>query len=219
MRRYGDELSVRDFDIIDNNFDVDKIRTIAEALGDDAFRWKATSRIYREMTVDVLRDARHSGCRLLALGLEAADDGLLRTMKKGFRVETASRVLQNAATARLPVHLYAILGHPGETIAARKTTIQFLRDHRAAYVSAFLQFYDANLSSGVFVSGQRRSTVEHTDIAQDDLFGLIEDGGFATWWSESGVLLRPRGWPINDELFLLALSATLGDGQSGGVSQ
>lgn len=204
---------VHHFDIVDNNFDAKKLQAFADLNDVRHLKWKATSRFYREMKTELLIGIREAGCQLLALGLESASDRQLKSMKKGFSRQTAERVLEAASSARLPIHLYVILGYPGETLEERRSTVAFLQDYRSAYVSVFAQFYDANLTSGIFVD---RSQGKHDMVKRsmaseraDELGTIVREGELNAFWTDTGVLLRPLHYPRNDGLFLLALSASV----------
>lgn len=208
MHECRQSLGVADFDIVDNNFDASKLRAMASIARNGRVRWKATARFDRRLTSDLFIAVRNAGCTLLSLGLESASDPLLRTMKKGFRAQTAAKVLEAAQVAGLPIHLYVILGYPGETAQDRLKTIAFLRGHRAAFVSVYFQFYDTNLSSGVFTAGKsfQPTTLRPAAAWMEAIRVLSEESGVNAYWSDTGILFRPTGYPLNDELFLIALS-------------
>lgn len=207
MDRLNATTGATDFDIVDNNFDPKRIRALVNALGDGerAYRWKATARFYEEFTTEFFEQAVRAGCGLLCLGLESYDDGALAAMKKGYTTATVDRVLGAARSAGLPIHLYAIVGHPSESGESRNATLEYLRDQQESFASVYLQTYDANLSSGVFVS------LSAVGAPLDPVPGLAEKllasfPDFDIYPDEGGVLIRRQGYPRCEELFFLALS-------------
>ena len=209
MDRLHAETGTTDFDIVDNNFDPHRIRALARALreGGRSYRWKATARFYDEFDEPFLAEAVEAGCGLLCLGLESYNDDALAGMEKGYTTATIDRVLDAARNVGLPIHLYAIVGHPSETAQSRHATITYLKDRQDSFASVYLQVYDANLSFGVFVSESAadRSTLRSsvTSLASELAdhfpdFGLHEDDG--------GVLVRRLGYPRSEELFFVALT-------------
>ena len=206
MDRLNATTGATDFDIVDNNFDPRRIRALANALGDGerAYRWKATARFYEEFTAEFFERAVRAGCGLLCLGLESYDDGALAAMKKGYTTATVDRVLGAARSAGLPIHLYAIVGHPSESGKSRIATLEYLRDQQESFASVYLQTYDANLSSGVFVSSSAGGApLGPAPGLAGELLGYFPD--FDIYPDEGGVLIRRRGYPRCEELFFLAL--------------
>ena len=212
MDRLNSMTGATDFDIIDNNFDPRRIRALADALGNSAraYRWKATARFYEEFTAEFFERAVRSGCGLLCLGLESYDDGALSAMRKGYTTATIDRVLGAAHSAGLPIHLYAIVGHPSESGKSRIATLDYLRDQQESFASVYLQTYDANLSSGVFVSSSSGGApLNPVHGLAEELLEYFPD--FDIYPDDGGVLIRRRGYPRCEELFFLAL----GDAGSG----
>ena len=214
MDRLNATTGATDFDIVDNNFDPRRIRALADTLGggERAYRWKATARFYEEFTAEFFERAVRAGCGLLCLGLESYDDGALAAMKKGYTTATVDRVLGAARSAGLPIHLYAIVGHPSESGKSRIATLEYLRDQQESFASVYLQMYDANLSSGVFVnSSAGGAPIGPVPGLAEQLFRYFPD--FEMYPDEGGVLVRRRGYPRCEELFFLALGdASYGHG-------
>jgi len=209
MDRLHTEHGVSDFDIVDNNFDPRRIGALVAALGDGRrrYRWKATARFYEEFDVPFLRSAVDAGCGLLCLGLESYDDDSLAAMQKGYTTATIDRVLKAAHAVDLPVHLYAIVGHPSETLHGRRATLDFLRDEQHLYTSAYLQVYDANLSAGVFVSTAQGDHDTMAGSVANLLGELTNDMPELQMHADhGGVLVRRPGHPRCEELLFLALN-------------
>ena len=197
------------FDIIDNNFDYQRLLQFSRLLLSKrySYKWKATSRFYPMMTTSLLKQVYDAGCRLLSLGLESYDDRCLREMNKGYTTDTVRSVLEAAQKVGIPVHLYAIIGHPGETTSSRQATLTFLQEKRNSFVSVYFQYYDDHLASGIFVNEIKRpSTIEYIN---EDYVSQIEEsfGDSYTFYRErKGLLVRPQNYPKNEELFFFCLA-------------
>ncbi len=78
--------------------------------------WTANIRMDAAMTIERAMLLRKAGCLFLNAGLEAADDALLKRMRKGVTMAMVERLLSTCAWAGLPVTAYMIVGYPGETV-------------------------------------------------------------------------------------------------------
>jgi hypothetical protein len=70
-----------------------------------------------------------SGCVLLQLGLESADQRVLDALGKGTRLDQIDRALRNLAEAGIDVFLYVLFGTPAETRDAALRTRDFVASH------------------------------------------------------------------------------------------
>jgi hypothetical protein len=84
-----------------------------------------------------------SGCRMLQLGLESADQGVLDALGKGTELGTIDTILENLAQAGIGTFLYVLFGTPAEDLAAARKTRDFLSS-RAALID-FLNIAIFNL--------------------------------------------------------------------------
>lgn len=81
-----------------------------------------------------------SGCVMLQLGLESADQRVLDALGKGTRLDQIERVLRNLADARIGVFLYVLFGTPAESRDAALRTRDFVaaRADRIAFLNVAL---------------------------------------------------------------------------------
>ncbi|MGD9939321.1 MAG: radical SAM protein [Clostridia bacterium] len=84
-----------------------------------------------------------SGCRMLQLGLESADQQVLDAMGKGTKLGEIDCILENLAKAGIGIFLYVLFGTPREDLAAARKTRDFLAS-RAALID-FLNIAIFNL--------------------------------------------------------------------------
>ncbi|MFH2115269.1 MAG: radical SAM protein [Spirochaetota bacterium] len=67
-----------------------------------------------------------SGCRMLQLGLESADQRVLDAMAKGTELGVIDNILENLAQAGIGTFLYVLFGTPAEDLTAARKTRDFL---------------------------------------------------------------------------------------------
>ncbi len=93
--------------------------------------WYAFVRIGNELTDrDYCMQLRRSGCRMLKLGVESGDQGVLDRLRKGIDLATASLVLNNLHAAGIAAYVYLLFGTPAETIKEARKTLEFVVAHR-----------------------------------------------------------------------------------------
>ena len=78
---------------------------------------------------DFCRRLAASGCVMLQLGLESADQQVLDALGKGTRLDQIDRALRNLAEAGIGVFLYVLFGTPAETRDAARRTRDFVASH------------------------------------------------------------------------------------------
>lgn len=78
---------------------------------------------------DFCRRLASSGCVMLQLGLESADQRVLDALGKGTRVDQIDCALRNLADAGIGVFLYVLFGTPAETRDAARRTRDFVASH------------------------------------------------------------------------------------------
>jgi radical SAM superfamily enzyme YgiQ (UPF0313 family) len=108
---------------------------LMQALGNEPLRvpWYGFARIGKELADrDYCMQLKRSGCRMLKLGLESGDQGVLDRLRKGIDLATASLVLKNLHAAGIAAYVYLLFGTPAETIREARTTLDFVVAHRDA---------------------------------------------------------------------------------------
>jgi radical SAM superfamily enzyme YgiQ (UPF0313 family) len=80
--------------------------------------------------LEVMKEMKLSNCRLLIVGYESGDDGILQNIKKGITTEQSRLFAKNAKTAGLLVHGDFIIGLPGETVETIRKTKKFIDEVR-----------------------------------------------------------------------------------------
>lgn len=120
--------------------------------------WYGFARISKElMDPDYCRALKRSGCRMLKLGLESGDQGVLDRMQKGIELATASQVLKNLHAAGIAAYVYLLFGSPAETIREARKTLEFVVAHADAITFLNLAVFNMPVcgrEAGEYESGQ-----------------------------------------------------------------
>lgn len=199
QQRYG----IRCFNICDNNFDPNRAQYFCEELEyrQEAVYWQCTSRVYNTLTSPLLKRMRQNGCVLMNVGLESANDRILRLMRKGYTVSDAEQMMDNMQEAGMPLHTYVICGFPSESQAESENTLAFLRKHIQHFHSVYFQDYEAQLATKVFADALGTTTEGYP--AAQMIEKLLNVPSIQQSFVANGNLLRRKGYPfIEDHNFL-----------------
>lgn len=92
--------------------------------------WYGFARIGPLLTdADFCRALRRSGCVMLKLGLESADERVLEGMQKGIDPQTISSCLHALKAAGIAVYAYLLFGTPWENLKSAEKTLEFTAGH------------------------------------------------------------------------------------------
>lgn len=106
--------------------------------------WGGKVSIRKEMTRELLQKMRLAGCRNLDYGIESGSPKIIRDMKKGFKLPTASQVLKDSAEVGIDVGIFMMVGFPTESAEDYQLSKDFIRDHKP-----FLHHVTAGYGFGV----------------------------------------------------------------------
>ncbi len=138
--------------------------------------WYGFARITRELKDPDFCDAlKRSGCRMLKLGLESGDQGVLDSLCKGIDLSIASAALKALKRAGIATYVYLLFGTPEENLQAAEQTLEFTVKHSDAI--AFLNLAIFNMP----VHSKQYEQVPAKDFYEGDL-SLYKD------------FVHPRGW-------------------------
>lgn len=197
------------FNICDNNFDPRRIGLFCEELERRRLQiaWQCTTRVYSTFDVSFLRRMREAGCVMLSVGLESANDRILKLMRKGYTVGTAEQMLLDMEEAGMAVHLYCICRFPTETRKESERTLCFLREHVGRCHSVYFQDYEAQLAAKVFAETLGAQSEGYPAASMID--SLMDDESIASVFVAKGNLIRRRGYPLIEDHSFLYLAREL----------
>jgi radical SAM superfamily enzyme YgiQ (UPF0313 family) len=127
---------VREIFIEDDTFTVDKARVeeicdrmIAEKIG---IAWSCNARA--DLPLKTIKKMKEAGCRLLVVGYESGDQGVLDRIRKGITLEQSREFALNTKKAGLKVFGCFMIGLSGETRETIRRTFRFARETSADMV-------------------------------------------------------------------------------------
>jgi radical SAM superfamily enzyme YgiQ (UPF0313 family) len=89
--------------------------------------WYGFARITRQLIdLEFCRNLKTSGCVMLKLGLESADQDVLDAMQKGHDVETSRLALATLKKAGISTYVYLLFGTPQEREVSARATLEFV---------------------------------------------------------------------------------------------
>lgn len=78
------------------------------------------------LTVDLIEKMKATGCNLLTMGIDTADETLLKRWKKGFTVQSIIDAVENFKKANMVSVVTLCIGGPGETLETVKNTFDVI---------------------------------------------------------------------------------------------
>jgi len=96
--------------------------------------WGGSAIIHPRMDYNLLVKMAQAGCSFLAYGLESGSQKVIDTMRKGFKIEDAQRVIRDTHKAGIKVLLNIVIGFPNETEHDFIQTMDFVEKNRK-YIS------------------------------------------------------------------------------------
>ena len=132
-REYG----IREIDIYDSTFSVDRKRTLEICDGilkrNLDIVWGVRTRIDL-VEEDLLKAMGRAGCWVAMYGIESADPDILKTLKKGIELTRIKEIVKATKRAGISPFGFFIIGSPGETEETIKKTIRFAKELDLDYV-------------------------------------------------------------------------------------
>jgi len=126
MELLNSKYGIREFMFFDDNFIVDKDRVIdlcrlIKKRGLDVI-WECRARV-DQVDKSLLERMRDAGCYRIRYGMEAGDDGVLKTLNKGITVSQIRDCAKVTKEAGIEVFAYFMMGSPYETLETLKKTL------------------------------------------------------------------------------------------------
>jgi hopanoid biosynthesis associated radical SAM protein HpnJ len=115
-----------DDDTFTDTSNLPRVEAIARGMGELGMTWSCNAKA--NVPYKTLKVMKDNGLRLLLVGYESGDDGILHNIKKGLRTDIARRFTADCRKLGIVVHGTFILGLPGETAATIEKTIQFAKE-------------------------------------------------------------------------------------------
>jgi hopanoid biosynthesis associated radical SAM protein HpnJ len=179
---------VKEYFFDDDTFtdDLPRAEAIARGLGRLGATWSCNAKA--DVPLATLKVLKDNGLRLLLVGYESGNQGILNNVKKGIRLDRAREFTRNARTLGIKVHGTFIMGLPGETRETIQETVRFALDidpdtiqvslaapypgtalYREARERGWLRD-DALVDAG----GVQTSVLDYPHLSRSEIFGSLE---------------------------------------------
>lgn len=130
MRRLG-QLGFHQINVADDLFTANEAHCLAfcREIGRRGVTtpWTAFARV-DTVTGPLLSAMRRAGCRAVSFGVESADPGILKTVRKGITLDKVPRAVRLCVDAGIAPHASFVLGLPGETKDTIARTVAFTEE-------------------------------------------------------------------------------------------
>src|SRR5437899_2535369 len=180
--------TVKEYFFDDDTFtdDLPRAEAIARGLGRLGVTWSCNAKAnVPPETLEVLKD---NGLRLLLVGYESGNQGVLNSVKKGVRLDVARRFTRDARALGIKIHGTFIMGLPGETRETIEETIRFARDIDPDSLQVSLAapypgtaLYREALERGwlertelVDAGGTQTSVLGYPHLSREEIFASVE---------------------------------------------
>jgi len=129
LRTLSEKHEPRMFHITDSEISPSLMKELASS-GGVGVPWYGFSR-FTHLLVDerFCLNLANSGCKMLCLGLESGDPGVLDAMNKGVNLQVVPRILENLKAAGIGTFVYLLFGTPQEDESAAFRTRDFAAAH------------------------------------------------------------------------------------------
>jgi len=115
-----------DDDTFTDTSNLPRVEAIARGMGELGMTWSCNAKA--NVPYNTLKVMKDNGLRLLLVGYESGDDGILHNIKKGLRTDIARRFTADCRKLGIVIHGTFILGLPGETTQTIEKTIEFAKE-------------------------------------------------------------------------------------------
>ncbi len=180
---------VKEFFFDDDTFTAyqPRAREIATQLGKLGITWSCNARA--NVNYETLKTMRDNGLRLVLVGYESGDQGILDGIKKGIRIEEAREFTANCKKLGITIHGTFILGLPGETPETIRRTVEYAKQLDLFSIQVSLaapypgtELYRQALENGWFARnaslvsdrGTQIAALEYDGLSREEIFAAVE---------------------------------------------
>jgi hopanoid biosynthesis associated radical SAM protein HpnJ len=180
---------VKEFFFDDDTFTAyqPRAREIAKLIGKLGITWSCNARA--NVNFETLQTMRDNGLRLLLVGYESGDQGILDNIKKGIRIEEAREFTRNCRKLGITIHGTFILGLPGETPETIRRTVEFAKELDVFSIQVSLaapypgtELYRQAQENGWFSkaatlvsdNGTQIAALEYDGLSREEIFHWVE---------------------------------------------
>jgi radical SAM superfamily enzyme YgiQ (UPF0313 family) len=149
-------------------------------------KWAGMIRFEESLDKKFLKSMYDAGCYALFFGLESMSQAMQDVIKKGTKVEVVWRILRDCKEIGIKVHLFFIMGIPGETEADMMESLNFMRNHPDLYETLQIAQFELLVGSPIYLKPERygvenleivsdHSRLAYSEVAYDRVKGLSQE--------------------------------------------
>jgi hopanoid biosynthesis associated radical SAM protein HpnJ len=165
-----------------------RAREIAKKIGPLGITWSCNSRA--NVSYDSIKVMKENGLRLFLVGFESGNQQILDNIKKGVRVETMRKFMEDCKKLGVIVHGTFIMGLPGETRETIQETINFAKELDPLTIQVSIaapypgtELYEQAMKNDWFVkgtlvnddSGFQGATLQYPGLNGHDIFEAVDE--------------------------------------------
>jgi len=159
------------------------------------FSWRGAAIIRPELTFELLKKIKESGCIELEYGIESGSQRILDKMKKGVDIRIAERVIKDSYRVGISVRANFMFGFPGEREEDFQETLDFLKRNKDVFTQVHASETFCHIDPGTYMM----SHLEEFDVPRALIHPLY-------WESKDGVNIYTERLRRHQEFCRLAVS-------------
>jgi radical SAM superfamily enzyme YgiQ (UPF0313 family) len=168
MHELQERHGVRSFYFCDESMYPPTLEGLAQLIPETGLDVKWGGMIRFEETLDkaFLQRLYNAGCYSLFFGLESMSQDMQDVIKKGTDVDVVWRTLRDCKEIGIKVHLFFIMGIPGETEADMMESLNFMRNHPDLYETLQIAQFELLVGSPIYLKPERYG-VDNLEVVSD----------------------------------------------------
>lgn len=206
--------AVRSILFSDDTFNVPptRFRELCDVLARFDFEWYSFIRV-QHLDEDIVARMADSGCRAVFLGIESADDAMLKRMEKSTTMKAARRGARLLKERGIAVHANFIIGFPGDVDENTRKIVPYLEETGADFFGVSPWYYnhtapvhrraaELGLSGGSWswkhatMDSRRACELEAELLAQPKHARFLSDLTANSFWG--GIMLLANGFTVEE---------------------
>lgn len=130
MLSLSEKYNTNYFTFVDETFTFRRMLALANMINEAkrSFKWYTETRFDYRLTDEEAKQLYKGGLRKLQFGLESYNQRILDLMNKRVKKENIKPIIDSCIKNKIAVHLFYIIGFPGETREEAFETINFVKD-------------------------------------------------------------------------------------------
>jgi anaerobic magnesium-protoporphyrin IX monomethyl ester cyclase len=161
------ENGIHNISFVDDTFTLNKqrLRTICEGIVTMGINitFLCSSRV-DTLDEEILVLLKKAGCKMITFGVESADEGVLKTIKKKTNLSQVRRSIALTKEAGIKTHTSYVIGCPGETRETVEKTIKFAIDMDPDYVQFSIFTPLPGTESWDYLDPQQKTSIDYSTL-------------------------------------------------------